>query len=86
LIIASTTLSQAVNNGTVFINNANLIASAIRFDAEQQAIAIDAKYQQRLLVYQIAMANLGMNASDYVKTVLINQLLNDHRGATTVFI
>lgn len=86
LIIASTTLSQAVNNGTVLVNNANLLAAAIRFDADQQAQAITSKYQQRALVYQIAMQNLGMNASDYIRNVLMNQLLNDRRTSTTVFI
>lgn len=86
LIIASTALSQAVNNGTVIINNANLLAAAIRFDAEQQALAITSKYQQRALVYQIAMQNLGMNASDYIRNILLNQLLNDHRASTSVFI
>lgn len=86
LIIANTGLSQAVNNGTVLVNNANLQAAAIRFDADQQALAIASKYQQRLLVYQIAMANLGLNATAFVKDILTNQLLNDARGSTTVFL
>jgi hypothetical protein len=86
LIIANTGLSQAMNNGTVLINNANLQASAIQFDAEQQALAIASKYQQRLVVYQIAMSNLGLNASSFIKDVLMNQLLNDARGSTTVFL
>lgn len=78
--IANTLLSQAVNNATTITNRANLNAQAILFDAQQKALAINATYSNRLAVYQTAMGILGMNASDYIRSVLQTKLLStgDH--------
>lgn len=85
IIIANTALSQAINQGLVVTNNAKLQADAVLFDAQQQALAITAKYQQRLAVYTIAMNNLKMNATEYVKDILVNKLL-DSNQYSSVFI
>lgn len=85
LIIANTGLSQANNLAAIVVNNATQHAAAVKFGAEQQAIAIRAKYTQRLQVYRTAMISLGMNSSDYIKTVLYNRLIAVNPD-TTVFV
>lgn len=75
IIIANTNLNQAINQGTTLTNNAKLQANAVAFDAQQQALAIAAKYRQRLEVYQTSMTNLQMNASDFVKNILVSNLI-----------
>jgi hypothetical protein len=85
LIIANTNLSQANNIALITINNATQQAAAILFGAEQRAIAIRAKYDRRLQLYQSAMASLNMNASSYIKYVLYNRLIAITPG-TTVFV
>ncbi len=86
LIIASTNLSQAINSGTIIVNDAELRAEAILFDAQQQALAIESKYDQRLLVYQIAMQSLNMTGDEYISNVLLVQLMGGTRTSTTVFV
>lgn len=74
--IANTLLSQAVNNATTITNRANLNSQAILFDAKQKAMAINSTYANRLAVYQSAMSILGMNASEYIRSVLQTKLLS----------
>lgn len=84
IIIANTNLSLAINQGTIITNNAALQASAVLFDAQQQALALSAKYSQRAAVYQIAMDNLRLNATEYVKNILLGKLIEDST-AVSVF-
>lgn len=85
LIIAQTAFSQAINQGTIMTNNAALQAQAILFDADQKAQATLIAYQKRLAVYSAAMNNLRMNATEYVKYILENKLI-DSVSNVTVFI
>ncbi len=86
LIIANTKLSQAINTGTIIVNDAELTSDAILFDAQQQALAIESKYDQRLLVYQIAIQSLNMTGDEYINKVLLVQLMGGNRTSTTVFV
>jgi regulator of protease activity HflC (stomatin/prohibitin superfamily) len=79
ITIADTTLSQAVNNATSIINNATLHAQAIIFDAQQRSQGINSTYANRLAVYRTAMTLLGMNASEYIRSVLQTKLIADNR-------
>lgn len=81
VIIANTNLSQAVNNATTIVNNAALQAEAIVFDARQKAIAINATYANRLAVYRTAMQVLGLNASEYIRTILQTNLISTNPNA-----
>lgn len=84
LIIAETTLSQSVNNATSITNNATLQGQAILFDAQQQAQAINVSYSNRVDVYSKAMKLLGLNATEYIRTVLQPNLLTN--GNPKVFL
>ncbi len=85
LVIAQTALSQSVNNGTVVINNANLIAQANIFNATQQAAVTVAKFQERADVYAAALARLNMNATEFVNNILLPNVLSKERSATNYF-
>mgnify|MGYP002133341459 CR=1 FL=1 len=75
LTIASTSLSNAEAQGVIAVNQARSEADGIRFAASEGAAGIEAQYRERLNAYQIAMQQLGMNASEYCLSILRPRLI-----------